>query len=819
MAQQLMPWEEAALARQNPGGAIIKRADETLPLKQKKLQQDIDAGALKPLVIQQQLRTAAIQQQIAEQKLRESQKPTSNLTPLMQSKLMGQKTAIPTIIDRVDEIENLYDQDFSGSGLGALKEYLPGAIRPVNQTLDDAGRSLLGPLAQAFGMSAQEQNTPLEVEMRFGPYLPKHGERDEVNRARIARLRKLIETQQRAVAEQLGEPLPASVPPTTNEPAPPPPMGLAKGSGPLGLGASMREEYDPQLSSKLSRAIKAGLSFEKAAALVPGHELDRAEYMAAVRWAKTNPGYKRSLAEVSKPVPTTFGQRLAASPVAAYAAGAGNALTAGTLDEIAGGVDAALGGNYEETRDRVDANKSLLRGEHSVADFIGNVTGAGLGAYGLTRVPGVLNALGRAPRLAPVVGDVLYGGTYGAGESNANRLGGGAIGAGAGLAGGIAGRAAVRKLSNVVGGAPQQPAVQRLVDKGFVLSPAQRAAGNETMMGGVRKRIDDALTSAPILGDAIAAQRVRQFDQLGRATVEEALAPVGVKIPAGKSGNELIEAANEEVSRAYDRALPGIQAPLDPPFIAANDAVRASAAQLPQVQREAFDTIYQRAVTPFIPRDGVLTGKALQDIKRGLDKQIIRLAKTDNPADEYLADELVSLRGVFFDWAGRAAPAKVQAFRNANAAFANMVRVNRAAAAAKADGRFTPNQLLGAVKANSSDAQFASGGLPMQQLGQDAQNILPSIVPDSGTALRAANLVTGGAVAGGGAMLPALTPYAALPALKTLQHLPGIDKLLQVMALQRRAGAVRAGQAIRNRQQLGGLLTVPMAVQGAIGNQ
>lgn len=797
---QLMPWEEAAQAQPRSLG-ITKPADPNAAvdsaLKSAELTAKARAASRETVMDPLKVDLAKVQIEAAKVAVAKAKQATTGLTAQDRNKLMGQKSALPLVEQRINEIEKLYDENFSATGVGGLKEYLPGSMRPVNQTLDDAANSLLGPLGQAFGITAQQSNTPLELQLRFGPYLPQHGIRDDANRARIQRLREVVANQKAAVAQQLGD---------SDAPLAAPAMEVATGT--------TRQEHDPQLSAQLDKAIRAGLSYDQAMAMLPEgtDPIDPQVYARAVGYAKQNPGYKKPLGEVTRTRENNWLQRNANTSGGAYVAGAANALTAGRLDEAIG----ALGGDTEQANQA----KQAIRAEHPVADFVGNATGAGLGAYGIGRIPGVMKAIQSAPKIAPVVSDVLYGTAYGSGEDNENRGRGALTGGGAALLAGPLGRAGVRKLGNVIGGPELQAPVQRLVDQGFVLSPAQRAAGNKTLLGTFRKRVDDALRSSPVVGDAISSQGARQYNQLGRATVEEALAPVGAKVPRDLEGNKLIDYANDQISKAYDKALPDINAPLDPDFLAANSAARASAANLPQVQREMFDTIYERSVTPFIPADGVLSGKALQDIKRGLDKQIMRLDRTQNPADEYLSDELQNLRTVFFDWAERSAPEKVGEFRAANAAFANMVRVNRAAAAAKRDGVFSPDQLLGAIKAKSSDAQFARGNLPMQQLGQDAQQLLPSSLANSGTVDRAIiNGVGLSASGGGAAMLPALSPALAVPALKTIQHLPGIDKLLQDLALRRRAAAVRAGQAIRNRQGLGSLATVPLAVESSAVNQ
>jgi hypothetical protein len=200
------------------------------------------------------------------------------------------------------------------------------------------------------------------------------------------------------------------------------------------------------------------------------------------------------------------------------------------------------------------------------------------------------------------------------------------------------------------------------------------------------------------------------------------------------------------------------------------------------------------------------------------------------PNEEYLVDTLNELRQSFFDWAARHAPDKVTDFQKANAAWANLIRLNRAAARAKADSVPTPSQYLDAISNQATKAQMATGRvnptdpmsaeLPLWQLARDAQELLPSRLNESGTVPR--GLATAGlglTTAGPAAITSLLSPAMALPAAKAAIHMPGIDRMLQALALQRRASAVRAGRAIRNRQGLGSVLTVPLAVEHTAVNQ
>lgn len=115
--------------------------------------------------------------------------------------------------------------------------------------------------------------------------------------------------------------------------------------------------------------------------------------------------------------------------VAGYAAGAANALTAGTMDELA-----ALAGGDPQA---IEMGKAFLREKAPIGSFVGEMTGGTLAMSPVGAAMRAVPALGKGAALA---GDLLYGGAYGAGETNDNRLGGALLGAGAAGAGGALAR-------------------------------------------------------------------------------------------------------------------------------------------------------------------------------------------------------------------------------------------------------------------------------------------------------------------------------------------------------------------------------------------
>ena len=138
--------------------------------------------------------------------------------------------------------------------------------------------------------------------------------------------------------------------------------------------------------------------------------------------------------------------------VGGYALGAANALTAGTLDELAPilGLDPG----------RVQAAKDYLRERAPTSSLVGEVTGGVLGSIPAVRGASAALAGTRLAGAAPLLGEIAYGAGYGAGEApTGERLTGALIGGGAaGIGGALANRFLPGGPGTFTGMAPEVPA-------------------------------------------------------------------------------------------------------------------------------------------------------------------------------------------------------------------------------------------------------------------------------------------------------------------------------------------------------------------------
>lgn len=298
--------------------------------------------------------------------------------------------------------------------------------------------------------------------------------------------------------------------------------------------------------------------------------------------------------------------------------------------------------------------------------------------------------------------------------------------------------------------APPTPA-RRLSNEGVTLTPGQ-------MVGGIGKRVEDVLTSAPITGAAINARRAEGLDDLNRAGYNRVLKPLGKSVgPNDPAGREGVAAVQREISDAYSKALTGVTVAPDAQFAAEIAAIKKTP-NLTTSQKETLDSILGDINTRFT---GAIDGDLWKNIHADLNTDL----RGVGGSDRVLKAAVKKARDALVGSLQRANPQAATGVAAADEAMANFVRIREGAARIGAeDGVMTAPQMLSAVRSADGSAgkgAFAGGNALMQDLAETAKSVLPNKVHDSGTALRG---LVGVGTYGGGAMA---NPGVAAGALAT----------------------------------------------------
>lgn len=489
-----------------------------------------------------------------------------------------------------------------------------------------------------------------------------------------------------------------------------------------------RRVGDPELQAGIDNLLRRGASYGdiNAFAMRNGAEpINRQQYMAVRNFLRKNPNYTGSLVDVNKYEPISMFEKgvtsVGNSPVGSYLLGAGQMLSANTLDNMA------------SDPERANLALAMGRAQNPVATGVGQVSGATLAALG---GEAGLARLGMAPGiLRGALSDVAMGAAGGAGAADGgNRAIGALEGAGyaaRGSAGGNALGAGLKRLGTGVA----NPSVHAMAAEGIPLTVGQ-TYGKAGFPGRAIQGIEDRVEGLPVIGTMINSRRKGSMDAFNTQTFERALKPIDGSV-GGLVGEEAVAAAQKLVDDAYTTALAGKVVQADKQF--ERDLTRSitKVAGLSRVGPEVLEDI-KAAFEPF-KDDAGITGEAMQMIKRDLER-VKRNYRNDTRAHA-VAGAIEDVKNAVFGMFERQAPEVVPAYRKADAAYRRLSTVEDAVLAGKnTEGKFTPAQLGTSDK--SSTVKFegkraaASGKSPFHDFQRDAQNVLPNKIPDSGTAGR-----------------------------------------------------------------------------------
>jgi hypothetical protein len=258
-------------------------------------------------------------------------------------------------------------------------------------------------------------------------------------------------------------------------------------------------------------------------------------------------------------------------------------------------------------------------------------------------------------------------------------------------------------------------------------------------LGGRWNTAEEKLTSVPILGDMIASARRRSMEGFNTAAINRSTAPIGEKV-AGTGQSAVLEAGNK-LGAAYDKGKAQLgHFQIDNQGAQELGTLRQMADSLPDKERAAFDKMWalvSHEVTP----NGSITAESFKTLDSKIGKEAARFGGSSDAYQQQAGDALAELQRVISETARRANPGAAKALSEADQGWANLVRVEGAAKAAKNNGGvFTPAQLNASVQQADQSVRgraVARGTALMQDLGNAGQNVIGNKVPNSFTTDRA----------------------------------------------------------------------------------
>lgn len=357
-----------------------------------------------------------------------------------------------------------------------------------------------------------------------------------------------------------------------------------------------------------------------------------------------------------------------------------------------------------------------------------------------------------------------------------------------GVTGGIASGA-----TNLIGRAispkaSTDPNVQLLLNRGVTPTPGQ-------MMGGTAKSVEEKAISVPILGESIKRAQQRGVEQFNRAAIDDALAPIGTKLPKDmQPGRDAIAYAQKAITDNYDNILPNLSARVDQPFTQEMSSLIGNArAGLTAEEFSKVDKVLAYQFKKHMSPNQTFTGEGLKAIESDLGSKASNYMHSSNAAEREIGGAFKEAQAIFRRMIERSNPQQADALKAANAAAAKMMRIETAAGRVGAqDGVFTPAQLFNAVQSMDPSVRHraTAGGRALgQELAEAGKNVLSNRVPNSGTTDRAlmALMVSN----------PTNWPYLVGAGAASGAYLQPMQQVLATALASRGQGAPATAQLIR----------------------
>lgn len=358
--------------------------------------------------------------------------------------------------------------------------------------------------------------------------------------------------------------------------------------------------------------------------------------------------------------------------------------------------------------------------------------------------------------------------------------------------------------------------VARLISPQASVNPDLQLLKNEGVqptigqtLGGRWNAAEEKLQSVPILGDFIANARGNSIKQFNNAAINRASGKVGQNVDG--VGQDAVAKAGDVLSDAYDSAKNQIgHFQIDQQGAQELGNLRQMVQSLQPREQNVFNDAWQKLSSEVSP-NGSITADGFKRLDSFLGKQSGRFSGSNDAYQQQVGDALQELQRIVNDNAMRANPNAASLKNAADSGWANLVRVEGAAKAAKnSGGVFTPAQLNSAIQQADRSVRgraVARGSALMQDLANAGQNVIGNKVPNSFTTDRM--LLDGGGL-GAGALHPAI-PIGLLGT--GLAYKQPIQGLLTRAIASRPQGAQTVADTLRKAAPALGLLGGQVGIQ------
>lgn len=272
--------------------------------------------------------------------------------------------------------------------------------------------------------------------------------------------------------------------------------------------------------------------------------------------------------------------------------------------------------------------------------------------------------------------------------------------------------------------------------KGIPLTPGQSLRDSGSIGSTLVSALEDLSTSYPGAGAPIQAKRLESLIKFNRVLLDEAVEPLGIKIPKNLEGKDAFLYVDDLVNKAYENVLPKISI---------NNAKSFEDKILDAITESALDAAEQNKVFKNIDvkilnkiKDNKISGKDVKNIETDFGRLEQSFLKKGGSEGEM---------GIVFGNIKRILRKEIELqnqgskeLQKINSVYKNLIPINDAMQAAVVkEGIFTPAQILRSIKKSDKTkrkVKTIAGQQPLQDTALLAEKVLGNIFPDSGTASR-----------------------------------------------------------------------------------
>lgn len=380
---------------------------------------------------------------------------------------------------------------------------------------------------------------------------------------------------------------------------------------------------------------------------------------------------------------------------------------------------------YKENLETIRQELDAFREQAPAASYGAEI----LGAIPSTIATGGSGLLGRAGITGVGKVGAVQGGVYGAGvgedvESRAK----GAVG-GATLSG-LTSKGADLLLPK------KSEIAKKLQKKGIPLTPGQALRDSGSIGSDLISALEDLSTSYPGVGVPIQAKRIETLIKTNMVLLEEAISPLKIKIPKGLSNREAYDYVDDVMNKEYTNVIAKLSL---------KNTNNLETKILDTLENSILDPAEQQRVLTIVDKNlinkiknGQLSGKNIKNAQTSFRRLAENLEKKGG-FDAEIGQVLRQIKNVLEDEVDLQ---NVNAFelKRINNVYRNLVPINEAMQQAVInEGVYTPAQLLRAIKKadrTKRKTKLLAGKAPLQETAEQAQRILGSAFPDTGTASR-----------------------------------------------------------------------------------